>query len=96
MRWTAAFALAVVLSACGGSSEGLTQGQLQTARAKVHGFQPWSQAQTILTKTLGPPTSQDDAGVTWISHDGAKCHALKVMKMAKTVGTITLEETPCP
>jgi uncharacterized membrane protein len=95
MRWTVTLALAAILSACGGP-KGPSAAQLEAARAKVHGFQPWDQAETALRSTLGDPTTQDDDGMTWVAHDGGKCHTLRVTKMAKTVGTVSLGETPCP
>jgi len=98
MRWTVTLALALALSACGGNAapKGPTQSDLEAARAKVHGFQPWDQAQSTLVTALGEPSHEGDDGLSWVSHDGETCHTLRVTKMATTVGTVTLEETPCP
>ncbi len=96
MRWTRLIILAPILAACGGTAPSLSLAQLEAAREKVHGFQPWEQAEAALKETLGEPTVVDEATWAWTAREGEACHKLTVTRMAKTVGTVSLDPADCP
>lgn len=92
-------ALLFLLSACSGGGDapsGPTLEQLTAAQAEVHGFQPWEQAETTLKAKVGEPTAVEGDAHRWVAREGDKCHTLTVTKMVTTVGSVSLEETPCP
>jgi hypothetical protein len=98
MRWTIGLALAGLVACSGGAEtpSGPTLEQITSAQSQVHGFQPWDQAETTLKTAAGEPTSVEGDVYKWVAHEGDKCHTLTVTRMVTTVGSVTLEETPCP
>jgi len=99
MRVMIGWAAAALVACSGGGAptpSGPTLEQLTAAQGQVHGFQPWDAAEATLVTALGEPTSKTDEAWTWVGNDGTKCHTLSVTRMVTTVGSVTLEETPCP
>jgi len=98
MRWLIGCSLAALVACSGGepAPSGPTLEQLTAAQGQVHGFQPWDAAETTLKTTLGEPASTEGDAWKWVGNDGTKCHTLTVTRMVSTVGSVTLEETPCP
>lgn len=81
------------LAACGGG--GLTKAQLDEAKAGVHAFKPWSDAEKALGP-LGEPTKVDGETQIWAAKDGDACQLLSVRRMGESVGTVSLQAGPCP
>lgn len=98
MRW---IVIALVsLTACGGgepaASGGLSAASLEAAKADVHAFQPWVQAEPKLIEKLGAATKVDGDTHIWAAKAGEACKLLKVQNMSGNVGNVELADGACP
>ncbi len=98
MRW---FTIALFgLTACGGGEPAAPAGpsaaSLEAAKAEVHAFQPWAQAEPKLIEKLGAATKVDGDVHTWAAKSGETCKLLKVQNMAGNVGNVELIDGACP
>ena len=85
----------VLLIACGGPS-GPSVADLEAAKAEVHAFQPWGEAEAALKAKLGEPSGTADDVYTWAAHDGARCQILSVQKVGESVGSVEAKKGACP
>jgi nicotinamide mononucleotide (NMN) deamidase PncC len=89
-------ALALLFAACTTGPAGPTVASLEQAKEKVHAMQPKADALAAVEGIAGPPTTQDDAGMSWFAKEGDSCRELRVQIMGDAVGNVTLKKSDCP
>lgn len=80
-----------VVMTVGCSGGGLTEADLDAAKALVHPLQPKEAARTALVEKLGEPKSESDTSSSWETGTGA-CKRLTVGWMGTVAGDASVSD----